>query len=164
MQKIGFGGGCHWCTEAVFLSLKGVEKVEQGWIASDPPYNTFSEAVIVHFQPEIIDLKTLIEVHLITHSSASNHRMRHKYRSGIYYYTDTERSFFTEALHQISRETRKNYIIRILPFVDFKLNKETYLNYYQKNPEKSFCKTYIHPKLEKIKCDFPLHFSSISDE
>ena len=43
ISKIGFGGGCHWCTEAVFQSLKGVAKVEQGWIASFDEYNSFSE-------------------------------------------------------------------------------------------------------------------------
>ena len=49
MKKIGFGGGCHWCTEAIFQALNGVESVEQGWISSLNPYDTFSEAVIVHF-------------------------------------------------------------------------------------------------------------------
>ena len=47
MKKIGFGGGCHWCTEAIFQALNGVESVEQGWISSLNPYDTFSEAVIV---------------------------------------------------------------------------------------------------------------------
>ena len=67
--KIALGGGCHWCTEAVFQSLKGVEKVNQGYVASTGENNWFSEAVIVHFNDEIITLKTLIEIHLHTHKS-----------------------------------------------------------------------------------------------
>lgn len=78
IQKIGLGGGCHWCTEAVFQSLIGIEKVEQGFIASTEEYNTFSEAVIVHFDSEVISAKTLIEIHLYTHKSTSQHSMRSK--------------------------------------------------------------------------------------
>ena len=60
--KIALGGGCHWCTEAVFQSLIGVHKVEQGFVASTDENTSFSEAVIVHFSPEAISLQTLIEI------------------------------------------------------------------------------------------------------
>jgi len=83
-RKIGLGGGCHWCTEAVFQALRGVERVEQGFIRSTAPHDGWSEAVIVHFDPAVIDLKTLIEVHLRTHASTSEHSMRGKYRSAVY--------------------------------------------------------------------------------
>jgi peptide-methionine (S)-S-oxide reductase len=66
LTKTAFGGGCHWCTEAVFQSLIGVAKVEQGWVASTAKNNTFSEAVIVYFDDNKIDLKTLIDIHLAT--------------------------------------------------------------------------------------------------
>lgn len=71
MQKIGLGGSCHWCTEAIFRSLKGVSTVEQGWIASDGENTTLSEAVIVNFSPNEITLETLIAIHLHTHSCIS---------------------------------------------------------------------------------------------
>jgi len=76
---IGFGGGCHWCTEAVFQSLKGVEKVEQGWISPANDISAFSESVLVHFQLKQNFLQTLIAVHLQTHSATSEHKMRNKY-------------------------------------------------------------------------------------
>ncbi|MEP2968245.1 peptide-methionine (S)-S-oxide reductase, partial [Nonlabens ulvanivorans] len=66
--KIGLGGGCHWCTEAVFQAVTGVVKVEQGYISSETPYDSMSEAVIVHFST-LVDLEQLIDVHLETHAS-----------------------------------------------------------------------------------------------
>lgn len=48
-EKIGIGGSCHWCTEAIFQSLIGVEEVLQGWIHSDGEATTFSEAVVITF-------------------------------------------------------------------------------------------------------------------
>jgi peptide-methionine (S)-S-oxide reductase len=63
-NKIGLGGSCHWCTEAIFQSLKGVPNVSQGWIEPDNDSAGFSEAVIVEFDPEMISLQDLIEIHL----------------------------------------------------------------------------------------------------
>ena len=64
MRKIGFGGGCHWCTEAVFQAIKGVCLVEQGFIASNGKNHSFSEGVIVHYDPKTISLYLLVEIHL----------------------------------------------------------------------------------------------------
>ena len=83
-SKIGLGGGCHWCTEGVFESLLGVSKVNQGWIASSGENSDFSEAIEVYFDPVIISLSDLIEIHLYTHASRSNHSMRSKSRSASY--------------------------------------------------------------------------------
>ena len=85
VETIGFGGSCHWCTEAIFQSLIGVETVQQGWISSKPPNETLSEAVLVSFNPNQISIEILIEVHLLTHSCTSEHSMRGKYRSAVYY-------------------------------------------------------------------------------
>ena len=49
IDNIGFGGSCHWRTEAIFLSIKGVTKVDQGWIASEGDASSFSEAIVVYF-------------------------------------------------------------------------------------------------------------------
>ncbi len=84
VKKIAFGGGCHWCTEAVFQSLKGVERVEQGFVASEADNETFSEAVIVSFLPDEIALKDLVLIHLFTHESTVDHSFRNRYRSAIY--------------------------------------------------------------------------------
>jgi peptide-methionine (S)-S-oxide reductase len=148
--RIGFGGGCHWCTEAVFKSIKGVLKVDQGWIASLPPGETFSEAVIVEFDPAVVSLKTLIRIHLHTHSSTSLHAMRQKYRSAVYYFDDNQRNAAEKYIKALGAEFKDQIITEVLPFISFKGNEDTYLNYYEKNPDKPFCKLYIDPKLKRV--------------
>ncbi len=148
--KIGFGGGCHWCTEAVFTVLTGVEKVEQGWIASEEPYDSLSEGVIVHFDPEIIQLSVLIEIHLLTHASTSNHSMRNKYRSAIYTFSDDQSILVENELVRLSKESNRKFVTKVLRFVQFESSSERYQDYYLKHWEKPFCKTYIDPKLKLL--------------
>jgi peptide-methionine (S)-S-oxide reductase len=154
LKRIGFGGGCHWCTEAVFQSLKGVSLVNQGFISSTEPNEFPSEAVIVSYDSHIIDLKSLIEVHIRTHSSTSSHRLRDKYRSAVYYFTDSQMTEATEALQEIQKDFEKLIITKVLPFVAFRESSEQYQNYYQQGPEKPFCKHYIDPKLNRIRADY----------
>jgi peptide-methionine (S)-S-oxide reductase len=146
LHRIGLGGGCHWCTEAVFQHVSGVFKVEQGWIASSVPHDSLSEAVILHYM-DTVSLEKLIEIHLSTHSSESSHSMRAKYRSAIYYFDEEARLSSEKYLRQQSDQL----VTAVLPFVAFKKNKETYLDYYRKNPDSPFCQRYIEPKLEKVK-------------
>lgn len=103
-QKIGLGGGCHWCTEAVFQSLKGLVKVEQGYIRSNEENDYFSEAILVHFDSKIILLKDLIEIHLHTHKSTSNHSFREKYRSTIYYFEENEKQIIHTILSTLQKK------------------------------------------------------------
>lgn len=148
--SIGFGGGCHWCTEAVFQALVGVVKVDQGWISSFDQNDTFSEAVIVKFNPERIDQKTLIEIHLLTHASTAMHSMRDKYRSAVYVYSDTQAEAVKASISEIQKQQMKIIITEVLLFNAFRRNKENFLEYYKKRPEAPFCKTNIVPKLQKL--------------
>ncbi|WP_158840778.1 peptide-methionine (S)-S-oxide reductase [Polaribacter sp. L3A8] len=150
LTKIAFGGGCHWCTEAVFQTLIGVEKVEQGWVASTDINNTFSEAVIVHFNIEKIALKTLIEIHLLTHKSTSNHSMRTKYRSAIYYFYHQQKEESIQIIEQLQGSFSDSIITKVIAFKTFKPSTYEFQNYYQSNPEKPFCKNYINPKLKLL--------------
>lgn len=146
-QTIGFGGNCHWCTEAIFRSLIGVEKVDQGWISSKPPNDSYSEAVFFTFDPKTIRLETLIEVHLYTHICTSDHPMRGKYRSAIYYLNAVQKKQAMMAIGNLQKEFDQPIITKVIPFKAFRLNGEQYIDYYRKNPEKPFCETYISPKL-----------------
>ncbi|MFD1616350.1 peptide-methionine (S)-S-oxide reductase [Gelatiniphilus marinus] len=147
---IGFGGGCHWCTEAVFQSLKGVYKVEQGYIASFDENDAFSEAVIVHYNPNEIPLKVLIEIHLHTHMSASNHSMRYKYRSAVYTFAKSQEKESNHIIERLQKHFNGKLITAVLPFSRFKASREAIQNYYHKNPNKPFCETFINPKLKLL--------------
>ncbi|MDB9961431.1 peptide-methionine (S)-S-oxide reductase [Oceanihabitans sp.] len=152
--KIGFGGGCHWCTEAVFQSLKGVYKVDQGYIASDGKNHSFSEAVIVYFNPLEIALKSLIEIHLYTHKSTSNHRMRDKYRSAVYSFSNKQERDSKVIIENLQQEFDGQIITTVIPFLEFKASREAIQNYYQKHSDKPFCRNYINPKLEVLLQNF----------
>lgn len=154
LEKIGLGGSCHWCTEAIFQSLKGVLHVRQGWIASDDNQTRFSEAVVVEFDPAQISLKTLIEIHLHTHSCTSDHSMRSKYRSAVYAFTEEQHSFASQAIEKLQADFDQSIITEVIPFGAFELNDEKYLDYYAKNPDKPFCKTFIDPKLKILLARF----------
>ncbi|WP_411893686.1 peptide-methionine (S)-S-oxide reductase [Winogradskyella sp. A2] len=148
--KIAFGGGCHWCTEAVFQSLKGVNKVEQGYVSSINENSTFSEAVIVHFNREIISQETLVEIHLNTHNSSSNHSMRDKYRSAVYTFSDTQYKEVYNTLNKFQNQYNGKLVTKVYPFSEFKASRKAILNYYQKNYDKPFCERFINPKLELL--------------
>ncbi len=151
IQKIGLGGGCHWCTEAVFASLKGVTKVEQGWIASEPPFDAFSEAVVVTYDTSFMSVTDLIDIHLHTHASTARHSMRHKYRSAIYVFDENQEANITAVLHSLQAHFEKPIITQVLPFIAFRLSLPEHLDYYYANPEKPFCRLYIDPKLQLLK-------------
>lgn len=147
LTKIAFGGGCHWCTEAVFQSLLGVSKVEQGFVASKNENSDFSEAVIVHFDDAKISLTVLIEIHLHTHKSVSNHSMRTKYRSAVYTFSDEQMKTAQSQLELLQFQFQNNLITQVLSFDRFKASREQIQNYYFKNPKKPFCESFINPKL-----------------
>ena len=155
MAQIGFGGGCHWCTEAVFLSLKGVDSVRQGWISGHGKARDFSEAVLVRFAGEYISLKTLIEVHLRTHSSTSSHSLRSKYRSAVYVFSEAQAVEVLRTLAELQPFFGSPVITEVIPFRALRENDEQYLDYYGRNPGAPFCRTWIDPKIQLLHERFP---------
>lgn len=158
--KIALGGGCHWCTEAVFQALKGVHTVEQGFVASTNENNSFSEAVIVHFDAEMISLCTLIEIHLYTHKSSSTHSMREKYRSAIYAFSKGQSNEANIILDSFQAEFDHQLITKVYPFSKFKASREAIQNYYQQNPKRPFCERFINPKLKLLLEKYSSHVNT----
>lgn len=154
MVKIGLGGGCHWCTEAVFQAISGISRVEQGFISADPPEDAWSEAVIVTFDPAALPLEVLIEIHLRTHSATSHHKMRGKYRSAVYVYDAGTGVKVGRILRKLQKDFDEPLATRVLSLVDFKASDQRFRNYYASDPDRPFCKTYIDPKLTMLREEY----------
>ena len=148
---IGLGGGCHWCTEAIFQQLQGVVDVKQGFIRSDPPNDTWSEAIELDFDPSTISMETLIEIHLHTHSSTSAHSMRGKYRSAVYVQGEDQLAQVQQILAGLQSGFDENLVTTALFNRGFKPSDKRFRSYYETDPERPFCKTYIDPKLELLR-------------
>ncbi len=155
IQKIGLGGGCHWCTEAVFQAVKGVQEVAQGYIASEGEAASFSEAVMLHYDPKQVNLERLLEIHLHTHNATSDHSFRKKYRSAIYFFSSEDEKNARIILRKLQENFEKKLITRVLPFQEFKPSRESIQEYYKKNPDAPFCKRYIEPKLAMLRDKYP---------
>ncbi|KQS55744.1 peptide methionine sulfoxide reductase [Brevundimonas sp. Leaf363] len=148
---LGFGGGCHWCTEAVFQAFRSVETVEQGFIRSAPPDDTWSEAARVTFDPAVLPLEVLIEAHLLTHSATSDHTMRGKYRSAVYVSDPADTPAVQAALDAQRPAFDPPLVTRVLPLIAFKPSDARFQNYYATDADRPFCRTYIAPKLAKLR-------------
>lgn len=154
VQSAGFGGGCHWCTEAVFQSLRGVLEVNQGFIASESPHDSFSEAVAVTWDPAAITFDDLIAVHLATHSSTSRHKMRGKYRSAVYVHDPADGEAARRIIDMIVRQTDSAFVTEVLSFRTFRPSDPRFKDYYVRNREGPFCEAYIEPKLARLRQHF----------
>ncbi len=152
--RIGLGGGCHWCTEAVFDGLRGVARVEQGFIRASAPDDSWSEAIIAHFTPDLIPLETLIEVHLRTHASTSNHKMRGKYRSAVYAMDPGDIPRLKGILRALQPGFATPLVTRVLGFRGFKASEDRFQNYHRKNAGGPFCTRYIDPKLDLLRREY----------
>ena len=146
---VAFGGGCHWCTEAVFQHVVGVTRVEQGFAASAPPNDALSEAARVWWDEGAVSLARLVAVHLDTHAAQADHAMRGKYRSAIYVTTDAQGKAARAAL-AAEASRRGPLVTRVLPLARFERSAERYRDYYRRRPDAPFCRTYIAPKLDRL--------------
>ncbi len=155
--QIALGGGCHWCTEAVFQSLRGVGAVEQGFAMSEAPFDAWSEAVRVTYHPAVIGLRDLVEIHLRTHASTSDHSMRGKYRSALYACRPEDDGAMRKAFAAAAVTMDGEVVTRVLSLAAFKASDQRFRDYYQTGPERPFCRTYIDPKLALLRQRFGRH-------
>lgn len=133
-----------------------MKKVVQGFISSKLKPASFYEGVLVYFNPELIKLEKLIEIHLQTHKSTLNHRMRFKYLSAIYTFSDNQNTQANFLLAQLQNNYKEKIITKAYSFDSFKASRKEIRNYYKTDPQRPFCKVYIEPKLELLKQEYSL--------
>jgi peptide-methionine (S)-S-oxide reductase len=129
--------------------------VEQGWVASKPPHDAFSEAVIVHYDPAVISAKDLIAVHLETHAATKAHDLRHRYRSAVYAFSSEEERQFSATLANLAIDFTDPLVTKVHPYVAFKPSLPEHQDYYRTDPERPFCVRFIAPKLKMLREQWP---------
>ena len=133
------------------MSVHGVVRVEQGWVASTtPPDDVLSEAVIVHYDPSVIALELLLDVHLDTHASTQQHSWRHKYRSAVYWFEEQQPGDEKRCRDHVAQR-RPAVVTQVLPFASFQPSLPKHHDYYRMDPTRPFCRTYITPKLDALR-------------
>ena len=167
MQQALFGGGCFWCVEAVFLQLKGVEKVVSGYAGgrtSHPSYedicngDTFhAEVVLIDFDEQQINFKQLLDVFFTTHDPTTLNRQGNdvgtQYRSVIYYLDESQKNQAEQYIENLKAEGL-NIVTELSPAPTFYPAEEYHQNFFAKNPAQGYCNFAIPPKLSKLRSHF----------
>ena len=170
MEVTTLGGGCFWCTEAVFSQLKGVEKVESGYSGGaleNPTYEQVStgmtghaEVVQVTFDPYVISFKELLEIFFSTHDPTTLNRQGQdvgtQYRSVIFYHDDEQKAVAKQVIKEISEEKifDRPIVTQLEPFKAFYKAEDYHRDYFKRHPEQSYCSVIIAPKLEKLRAHY----------
>lgn len=165
-----FGGGCFWCTEALFLELRGVLSVMPGYAGGEkenPTYEDVSsgktghaEVIKIEFDPEKITYRDILTVFFATHDPTTPNRqgadVGTQYRSIILYTTDSQRAEAEEYTNALSQAlpAGKQIVTEIKPLEKFYEAEIYHRDYYQKNKSAPYCQVVIAPKIEKLEKEF----------
>lgn len=167
MQQALVGGGCFWCVEAVFLQLKGVEKVVSGYaggISQNPTYeqvcqgNTqHAEVVLIDFDEQQISYTQLLNVFFTTHDPTTLNRQGNdigtQYRSVIYYFNEDQKQQAEQIIHDLEDEGL-NIVTELSPVPTFYPAEEYHQNFFARNPSQGYCNFSIPPKLSKLRAKY----------
>jgi peptide-methionine (S)-S-oxide reductase len=175
-----FGAGCFWCVEAVFQQLKGVERVVSGYAGGrieNPTYRQVctgatghAEAIQVTFDPEVISFEDLLEVFWRTHDPTTLNRqgadVGTQYRSAIFYHDDEQRATAEKSKRaaQAAGLWADPIVTEIVPFTNFYEAEGYHQNYYRDNPNQTYCRLVIDPKIRKFHKEFQDRLKEPADE
>ncbi|MEX2535324.1 MAG: peptide-methionine (S)-S-oxide reductase MsrA [Trueperaceae bacterium] len=167
MKTAVFGGGCFWCTEAVFQDLRGVRSVLPGYSGGTVPSPTYqqvcsettghAEVIEVQYEPKEVDYNDLLSVFFATHDPTTVDRQGNdvgsQYRSVIFYQDEEQRKEAEQAIEKLETEgTFGAPIVTQLEPLDVFYEAEGYhRNYFRNNPGQAYCSVIIAPKVAKFR-------------
>jgi len=165
-----FGGGCFWCTEAVFKMLRGVSVVLPGYSGGrieNPTYAQVSggttghaEVVYIEFNPQEVSYRTLLTIFFGSHDPTMRNRQGNdigtQYRSVIFYTTPEQKAEAESFIKEIndSNKEGKPVVTDVEPLDKFYEAENYHRDYFAKNPGNPYCEIVINPKLDKVKKEF----------
>jgi peptide-methionine (S)-S-oxide reductase len=169
-EGITLGGGCFWCTEAIFSKVRGVEKTEVGYAGghvANPTYaqvtsgiTGHAEVVQITFNPQVISIREILEIFFATHNPTTVNRqgadVGPQYRSVIFYQSQEQKTIAEEMIHALRvNETWKTPIVtHVEPLTAFYPAETYHQKYFERYPEKAYCRLVIAPKYNKFKTQF----------
>jgi peptide-methionine (S)-S-oxide reductase len=160
-------GGCFWCLEAVYINVRGVEKVESGYAggkAAHPSYELVcsgssghAEVVQVTFDPEVIRYRELLEIFFTIHDPTTLNRqgadMGTQYRSAIFYHSPEQKREAERMIADLEREKVFDHpiVTEVVPLPAFYPAEEYHRDYYNRNPGQGYCRAVVAPKVAKMR-------------
>lgn len=166
-EKITLGGGCFWCTEAVYTELKGVLDVKPGYSGGDVANPTYkqvcdevtghAEVVQITFDPAVVSVADILEVFFMTHDPTTLNRQGNdvgtQYRSAIFYHNNLQKEVAEKVIKLFNDEKvyDKPIVTEVTKFDKFYVAEDYHLNYYARNKNQGYCQFVIAPKLDKFR-------------
>lgn len=160
-----FGGGCFWCTEAYFETLKGVDGAVSGYAGGPTPNPTYeavcsgttghAEVIQVSYDPAVITYEQLLDFFWKAHNPTTLNQqgadVGTQYRSIILYHNEAQKAAAEKAIKTAEALFRDPIVTQVVPLTKFYPAEAYHQDYFRLNPEKGYCKVVIAPKLEKLK-------------
>jgi methionine-S-sulfoxide reductase len=167
-EEVVLGGGCFWCTEAVFKMLKGVESVEPGYAGGKIPNPTYEqvsmgntghiEVIRIVYDPDQLSFEEILHVFFTTHDPTTPGRQGNdvgeQYSSVIFYTTPQQEQKSKHYISVISKSYDKPIVTKVLPLEKFYFAEDYHKNYYENNKSAGYCQLVIAPKVEKVEEKF----------
>ena len=160
-------GGCFWCLEAVYLELRGVERVESGYAGGDVPDPTYeqvcsgttghAEVVQITFDPAVIAFRELLEIFFVIHDPTTLNRqgadVGTQYRSAVFFHTPAQRAEAERVIAGLSaaKVWPDLIVTAVVPLERFYPAEAYHRDYYRRNPEQGYCSVVIAPKVAKVR-------------